>query len=82
MLKQGVKLESDELLIYSIKAKLSEDCFSVNPLAKELRMDFFYFCSEDKNFSRCCEDKSDIEVFQFLKEKYLEYKINLNKKED
>lgn len=82
MLKQRVKLETEEKLMYGIKARLSEDFFSENPLDKKLHIAFFYFCSEDKYFSKRCLDKSDIEVFKFLKEKYLDYKNNLNEIRD
>jgi len=82
MLKQRVKLETEEKLMYSIKARLSEGFFSENPLDKKLRMEFFYFCSEDENFSKRCQGKSDVEIFMFLKEKYLEYKQNNNVIED
>jgi len=82
MLKKRVKLETDELLMYSIKARLAEDFFSIYNLDKALQREFFYFCSEDENFSKRCKDKNDIEVFEFLKEKYLEYNINLIKNDD
>ena len=82
MLKQRVKLEVEEQLMYSIKARLSEDFFSVYSLDETLQMEFFYFCSEDENFSKRCKDKSDIDVLEYLKEKYLEYNKNLNQIKD
>ncbi len=82
MLKQRVKLEVEEQLMYSIKARLSEDFFSVYSLVETLQMEFFYFCSEDENFSKKCKDKSDIDVLEYLKEKYLEYNKNLNQIKD
>jgi len=82
MLKKRVKLEADDQLLNSIKARLSEDFFSVYNLDKTLRKEFFYFCSEDENFSKRCKDKSDIDVLEYLKEKYSEYLINLDRKED
>jgi len=82
MLKKRVKLEADKQLMYSIKARLSEDFFSVYNLDKTLQMEFFYFCSEDENFSKRCKNKSDIDVLEYLKEKHSEYLINLNRKED
>ncbi|MCH7524213.1 MAG: hypothetical protein IIC74_04185 [Bacteroidetes bacterium] len=82
MLKLRVKLETEEKLMYSIKVRLSEDFFSAYPLEKTLQLEFFYFCSEDENFNERCKGKSDIEVFEYLKEKYLDYKKNLETKED
>lgn len=82
MLKKRVKLETEEKLMYSIKARLAEDFFSTYRLDEDLQLDFFYFCSEDENFSKRCEGKKDIEIFEFLKEKYFEYKKNLNEIKD
>ncbi len=82
MLKLRVKLEAEEKLLYSIKARLSEDFFSVYPLKDNLQMEFFYFCSDDENFNKRCKEKSDVEILEFLKEKYFEYKQIINVIED
>jgi len=77
-LKERVRLESNDVLLYSIKARLSEDFFATYPLDESLHPDFFYFCSDDENFKIKCAGRSDIEVFEFLAEKIIEYKNNLN----
>lgn len=79
-LKQRVKLEAQEELMYTIKSRLSKDFFNNNPLDDELKMEFFYFCSEDDKFTERCS-KSDIEALAFLEEKYKEYQINRKAKE-
>ena len=78
MLKEQVKLEEKDNLLHKIKTTLSKDFFIVYNLDERLRADFFYFCEEDPNFNLRCKNKSDIEIFEFLKEKLFEYKENLN----
>jgi len=68
-LKKRVKLEADEALLYSIKARLGKDFFKENPLTEDLQMDFLFFCSEDENFSEQCS-KNDIATLEYLKTKY------------
>lgn len=82
MLKEHVRLEDNEVLMYKIKAELSEEFFKTHPLNENLMVEFFYFCSEDKNFESRCKGKSGIEVYQFLEEKYNLFKININTVKD
>ncbi len=76
-LKERVRVESNDVLMNSIKSRLSDDFFKVYILDETLHTDFFYFCSEDENFEKRCKEKSDIEVFEFLAEKYVDYNANL-----
>lgn len=82
MLKERVELENKADLLHKIKADLSKDFFSVYELEKTLRTDFFFFCEEDSNFYLRCKNKGDIEIFEFLKEKLIQYKQNLNSTKD
>lgn len=77
MLKKRVALENKQGLLRKIKSDLSEGFFEFYKLEEDLRADFFYFCQEDSNFEKRCKGKSDLEIFQFLKEKLLQYKKNL-----
>jgi hypothetical protein len=81
-LKEHVRLESNDILMNSIKARLSEDFFSVYSLNEAQQMDFFYFCSEDKNFNKRCQGKSIVEIIDFLKEKIVQYNSNLETEKD
>lgn len=76
-LKERVRKEYNTELLNSIKDRLSENFFKTYPLSEALRIDFFYFCSEDPTFEARCKGKSDIEVFEFLAEKMVAYKANL-----
>jgi len=81
-LKERVRLESNDVLLTKIKSRLTDNFFKVYTLDETLRTDFFYFCSEDKNFEKRCKGKSDIEVFEFLAEKIVAYKNNLKEDKD
>lgn len=82
MLKNQVRLEWLEECLNSTKSNLSEFFFESNELIEELRTDFFYFCSEDSEFSSICQIKNDIRTLEFLKAKLEGFKANLqNKKE-
>ena len=81
-LKERVRVESNDVLIKSIEARLSEYFFQTYPLNEDFRTDFFYFCSDDLEFEKRCNNKSDIEVFEFLAEKIKAYKSNLKEGED
>lgn len=77
MLKHHIDLERRDDLIHRIKTRLSHDFFSEHPLDESRRMDFLYFCADDPNFNERCKGKSDVEVLQFLNEKYQQYQANL-----
>lgn len=76
-LKNQVKLEEKETLMYSIKARLSENLFEMNSLEEEYNMEYFYFVSEQDDFMLRCKNKSDILVLEYLNEKLVEFKGNL-----
>ena len=76
MLKQRVKLEAQDALMFSVKAKFSEVLFAESTLEEELLYEFFYFCSEDPEFMTRCSG-NDIETLEFLQQKLAEYKENL-----
>lgn len=80
MLKERVAIERNADLLHKIKTSLSEDFFSIYKLEENLHADFFYFCEVDPDFELKCKNKPDIEVFEFLKEKLLQYKKNLGTK--
>lgn len=75
MLKQRVKLEKEEQLLYGLKSRLGADFFKEYPLEEDLKTDFFYFCLDDPNFTNRCEN-SDLEALIFFKEKYDGYLEN------
>lgn len=77
MLKNHIKLEEKDHLLRQIKYNLIEDFFTRYPLDKTLENDFFYFCQEDPNFNKRCKGKSDIEILEYLQERLVLYKLNI-----
>ena len=71
-------MEAISELLDRIISTLADDFLSLYPLEPERQMDFFYFCSEDINFQERCKNKSDVEIFEYLKEKYNQYQVNLS----
>lgn len=78
MLKNRVKIEEKEALMQSVKSKLAKDFFASNPLEDHLKMDFFYFCADDKNFIKHCKNQTDFKILIFLRMKYKQYLENLS----
>jgi len=76
-LKNQVKLEEKETLMYSIKARLSENLFQMNALDQEYNMEYFYFVSEQDDFMLRCKNTSDILVLEYLNEKLITFKTQL-----
>lgn len=72
-LKNQVKLEENEALMQSIKARLAKDFFASNPMEEDLKIDFFYFCADDENFMKYCENETDFRILIFLRLKYKQY---------
>lgn len=76
-LKTQVKLEEKETLMYSLKARLSEYLFQMNPLEADYQMEFFYAVSEEPDFMTKCKNQSDMLILEYLNEKLTEFKTNL-----
>lgn len=82
MLKERVRLESISQLATSIKDRLSKDFFGTHPLEETYHEEFFFYCSEDPTFMQRCKNRSDIEIFEYLSEKYVSFKDNLETRKD
>ncbi|GAA4281384.1 hypothetical protein GCM10022260_18050 [Gaetbulibacter aestuarii] len=82
MLKGRVLHEAKDDLLHRIKTTIAQDFFKFFPLKKDVQTDFLYFCEADPTFMPRCNQKSDFEIFEFLREKLEQYKKNLNEKFD
>ena len=82
MLKERVRLETVSILANSIKDRIAQDFFSNYPLPETFREEFFLYCSEDPLFLQRCQNRSDIEIIEFLAEKYESYVANLETRKD
>jgi len=74
--KMQAKLEEKDALLHKIRVAHEIDLFANYPLEPALRMDYFYFCSEDPQFLECCKNQNGILVLEFLIEKLEMYQQN------
>jgi len=81
-LKNRVRLDEIEVLMYKIKTTFSKDLFEESPLQEDKIMDYFYFVSDAVDFTKICKNKSDLEILVFLKQKLKAYKAILNGNEN
>ncbi|MBT8271186.1 MAG: hypothetical protein HKO90_06495 [Flavobacteriaceae bacterium] len=82
MLKERVALERSYDLMTQIKDRLAPDFLKTFPLDEDKIEEFFLYCSEDESFEERCRYKGDIQILEFLEEKYITYLENLNSSQD
>jgi len=76
MLKKRVRFEKRDELMNGLKAKYSKELFQNHTFSEGERMDFFYFCSERKNFMEKASNANDLIVLNYLKEWLSVYNSN------
>lgn len=76
-LKEHVRLDRVDELLQGVISRMGEDFLTAYPLREDQEIDFFYFCSDDPEFEKRCKGKSDIEIFDYLTEKYNVYQRNI-----
>ena len=74
MLKTHVKLDKDKQSIQRLSDIVGPLFFINHDLAENMRMEFYYFCSDDPDFQARCINRSDVEVLEYLDEKLIEFK--------
>lgn len=81
-LKARVDLDEKDKCMKRLKAYYTESIFEKEVLTEAQQSDYFYFCMDDQKFKALCEQNNPIEVISFLNQKLVDYKINLNTKDD
>ena len=81
-LKARVDLDEKDKCMKRLKAFYTESIFEKEVLTEAQQSDYFYFCMDDQKFKTLCEQNNPIEVISFLNQKLVDYKINLNTKDD
>ena len=56
--------------------------FEKEPLQEDLKVEYFYFCSESEGFSELCDRKDPISMIDFFNEKLLVFKENAELREE
>lgn len=81
-LKHLVRLEQQDICMNKAISELSEDLFGSIEIEEELKVEFFYYASEDPKFLEVCNLESDIKLFEFLIDKLLVFNIQSENGED
>ncbi|WP_052172518.1 carboxypeptidase-like regulatory domain-containing protein [Psychroserpens jangbogonensis] len=81
-LKHLVRLEKQDACMDKAIAELSDELFGHIELEETLKMEFFYYASEDPKFLEACKLESDIKLFEFLIDKLLAFNIQVEGSED
>lgn len=76
LLKNRVRLEKRDELMFKLKVKFSKSLFLNNSLSTEQQMDFFFFCSEQEDFMEYGQNPSDLIVYEYLQKLLAIFKSN------
>lgn len=68
-LKSAVKLEEQVDCMNKIKSEFSKLLFADYEIEEHLKIEFFYFVSEDPKFEMICKADNDFETYEFLIQK-------------
>jgi len=81
-LKQIVRIEAIEDCMNKAESEFSDAIFGELIIEENLKQDFFYFASDDPKFFEICKSNYSMEMYEFLIEKLINYKDNLDVVED
>ena len=76
-LKAYVKLEQLDVCLNRVKSNWSDILFKQESLEEIYKTEFFYFCQDDAQFEALCRMNDDFKTFEFLKEKLVRFKSNI-----
>ena len=75
-LKTNIRLEKDEICLRKFRDNYENLLFEKEPLRDELKVEYFYFCSESAGYSELCDRKDPISMIDFFNEKLKVFKAN------
>ncbi len=81
-LKRLVRLEEQDACMNKAISEMSDELFGHIELQEELKVEFFYYASEDPKFLEVCKQDSDIKLFEFLIDKLLAFNIQVESVDD
>ena len=81
-LKQIVRIEAIEDCMNKAESEFSDAIFGELIIEENLKQDFFYYASDDPKFLELCKSNYSMEMYEFLVEKLINYKDNLDVIED
>lgn len=81
-LKQIVRIEVVEDCMNKAESEFSDAIFGELIIEEQHKRDFFFFASDDPKFLELCKLKNNMAMYEFLVEKLINYKDNLDEVED
>ncbi|MEY8847816.1 carboxypeptidase-like regulatory domain-containing protein [Psychroserpens sp. XS_ASV72] len=81
-LQQLVRLEQQDECMKKAMSDLSDELFGHIELDEALKVDFFYYASEDSMFLEVCQQNSELKMYEFLVQKLLSYSDDIEAEED
>ena len=77
-LKKQIELDKKDKCITKLKAAYSDLIFKNEKLSESQILQYFYYCSDDANFTSLCKGKSELTQVAFLIKKREEFKLRID----
>ena len=81
-LKNNILIEKNEVCLQRFRDAYEDLLFEKESLEEDLKVEYFYFCSESEGFSDLCSRKDPIAMIDFFKEKLIIFKANAALREE
>lgn len=75
-LKSNIRIEKDAVCLQRFRDNYEALLFEKQSLEEDLKVEYFYFCSESEGFSRLCDLDDPISMIDFFNEKLVIFKEN------
>jgi hypothetical protein len=75
-LKAIVELDNRDNCMQRLRREYESFLFEKDTLAENLRIEYFLFSQEDKNFLSLCNNNNEVAMLDFLQEKLIAYQKN------
>jgi hypothetical protein len=81
-LKNNISLEKNEVCLRQFRDNYESLLFEKEPLDEDLKIEYFYFCSESEGFSELCDRKDALSMIDFFLDKLKVFKANAELREE
>lgn len=80
-LKSNIRLERNDICLRQFRDEYEDLLFEKEFLDEDLKIEYFYFCSESEGFSELCDRKDAISMIDFFNNKLKIFKSNAELRE-
>jgi len=81
-IKSHIRLEKNEVCLRQFRDEYEAILFEKEPLDDDLKVEYFYFCSESEGFSELCDLKDPVKMIDFFHQKLEIFKANAALREE